>query len=427
MNSQTASGHGYWLTGWLESRRISSARQLRIALGSESHLTELRDLAEQWSEATSSTSYSGTNLVAGTGLRLDDLLTCPNLPCRRKSVDVLFRHAWHYFDTILLPDGVGGLLLDRPDKWDDEFFLNTLLNWIELVLYIQELGAIELVRYYPKARGVACDQPLLAEHSVALEAVIGEVETVLVEKGEFAFQRVDSSSMSAECLDPLLKVGAHIRIRLPEGRTLGEADLRKAAAHTIVQQHWWYLVEDLAARSRLGGTLGTEVWSHERIISRLVVPEAQDIAMRIFLPSLSDVPVKELIAIRRSEGDSFAAFRGALTKAAKELLAKGGVTDAQRGADTILDDIVLPELARLGQRLRGAERALAKKAAVSVTLGGLTTTCGLLLGAGPVLAGVAGVTALLSGTATAAAKYIEEGQAVEISDMYFLWKALDHA
>jgi hypothetical protein len=130
MNSQTASGHGYWLTGWLESRRISSARQLRIALGSESHLTELRELAEQWSEATCSTSYSGTNLVAGTGLRLDDLLTCPNLPCRRKSVDVLFRHAWHYFDTILLPDGVGGLLLDRPDKWDDEFFLNTLLNWI---------------------------------------------------------------------------------------------------------------------------------------------------------------------------------------------------------------------------------------------------------------------------------------------------------
>jgi hypothetical protein len=298
---------------------------------------------------------------------------------------------------------------------------------MELVLYIQQLGAIDLVQYYPKPRGLSHEQTLPLEDSAHLEAAVSEVEAVLMEKTKFAFEQVDSSSVRADCIDPLLGVTTTFHISLPKDRTLSEEDLRKAAVHEIFHEHWQYLVEDLTAHSQLGGTLGTQIWSHERIISRLVTPAAQDVVMRLFLPSLRDVPVKELIAIRHAEGDFFVAFRGALTKAAKELLAKGGVTNAQRGAEIILDDIVRPELARLDQRLRAAERALTRKVAVSATLGGLATTCGLLLGSGPVLAGVAGFTALLSGTATAAAKYIEEGQAVEMADMYFLWKALDHA
>ena len=104
----------YWLFGWLDSHRIKSVPDIRRALGDKAHIEELREVSEQWRASASNVNDDGINLVAGTGLRLDDLLTCPSLPCRQQQVDVLFRHAWHYFDRILLPDGVGHLLENGP-------------------------------------------------------------------------------------------------------------------------------------------------------------------------------------------------------------------------------------------------------------------------------------------------------------------------
>src|SRR5919204_272453 len=100
------------------------------------------------------------------------------------------------------------------------------------------------------------------------------------------------------------------------------------------------------------------------------------------------------------------------------------VSNPRNTAAEIIREVVEPELARLKQRLRAAQRALARKTAVSVTLAGLSTTCGLLLGGSAVVAGVAGVGTLMSGVATTAFKYLDEKQSIELTDMYFLWKVL---
>jgi len=57
----------------------------------------------------------------------------------------------------------------------------------------------------------------------------------------------------------------------------------------------------------------------------------------------------------------------------------------------------------------------------------LATKCGLMLGLGPSLADAAGVAAMAAGAGGAGAKYFDDKQAVELSDMDFLWKALSHA
>src|SRR5438093_5059921 len=88
----------YWLLGWLESNKIKTVAQAAALLAKPSRVRELRKVAEQWWESVGTQALPGLNLVAGTGLRLDDDLTCPNPTCRLQQIDVLFRHAWHYFD-----------------------------------------------------------------------------------------------------------------------------------------------------------------------------------------------------------------------------------------------------------------------------------------------------------------------------------------
>lgn len=419
----------YWLFGWLEYRRITTIQDLRRVLGDQSCLSELREVAEAWWGAERKLSSPGVNLVAGTGLRLDDLMTCPNFPCRRQQVDVLFRHAWHYFDSILLPDAVGRLLINPPKTWERDFFLDTIFNWIALVMYIRDLGATDLVRFYPKTwKSSANLQELFpSKNSRVLNKAIREVETALVEQGKYTFEQIDSSTVHVEFLDTILGVITSIDLHPPKKRKVSENRLRTVTAHSVVNEHLENLADDIHSRNQLNGALGSIVWSHERILSRLAAPSARDIAMRLVLPSLSDIPVNELIAVRIAEAESFKAFRSALTKAAQEILNKDPAPSLQNAADKIITEIVNPELTKLQQRLRTAERALARKTAISVALAGLTTTCGLFLGVGPGVAGLAGVGAMASSAGTAAAKYIEEKQTIEMSDMYFLWKALGHA
>ncbi|MGH9928413.1 MAG: hypothetical protein ACREA9_04190 [Pyrinomonadaceae bacterium] len=139
------------------------------------------------------------------------------------------------------------------------------------------------------------------------------------------------------------------------------------------------------------------------------------------------MPVRELVAIRLAEGDSFAAFRAALTKAAQDMMNNNQGVSSQGVAKSAVDDVVRPELARIELKLRAAKRALTRKTAVSLVLGALATKCGLLLGVGSAAAEVAGIGAFIAGSGTAGSKYIEEKQTIELSDMYFLWKALGHA
>jgi hypothetical protein len=127
-----------------------------------------------------------------------------------------------------------------------------------------------------------------------------------------------------------------------------------------MHRHISYLEEDLRVWRMLGAPLGAAVWSHERVLSRIGgVPGAAEILFHLSLPSLAHVPIRELIAVRAAEGESFETFRSALTKAARELVSKRSVSHPEDAAAEISREIVEPELARLKQRLRAAQRALA--------------------------------------------------------------------
>lgn len=306
---------GYWLFGWLDSHRINSVADLNAVLGNQGCLRELRDVAEAWLDSDPKIPQTGINLVAGTGLRLDDLLTCPNFPCRQQQVDVLFRHAWHYFDTILLPDGVGDLVTDPPTNWTKEVLLNTLASWIASVMYIRELGAERLVCYYPRFPLPPKDfLPHVTDLSPdELERLLQLIQADIVKEGKFQFERVTKSRFKVDFLDPELGVGTVFNLTVPKGNASPKKYLRSAVAKSTVKEHLDCLVEDLHTRKHLSGSLGSVVWTHDRLLSLISPPTVRDVVLKLSLPSISGIPVKELVALRVGEGDSFNAFRAALT------------------------------------------------------------------------------------------------------------------
>jgi acylphosphatase len=419
----------YWLFGWLEANKVQTLDQAAALLTKPSELRDLRKVAGQWWESIETQAPTGVNLVAGTGLRLDDDVTCPSPACRRPRIDRLFRHAWHYFDRVLQPDRVGDILLHPPSTWSNKYMLQVLLDSIDLVLYIQQLGATGLVYYYPK-KPEADDhlaEVFTPEREVRWEEAWEGVQATIAAKGVYHFERLGARRFRVEYTEPILHVTTRFEFTLDKGESAREESLRAKVAHSVMHRHISSLEEDLQARHMFRAPLGAALWSHERVLSRISgVPGVADILFRLSLPGLAHVPVRELMAIRAAEGASFETFRSALTKAARELVAHGKADNPGDAAAEIMRDLVEPELARLKQRLRAAQRALAKKTALTVTLVGLTTTCGFLMGLGPAAAGLATLTSG-AGIGNAAYKYLEEKQSIEMSDMYFLWKTLGHA
>jgi hypothetical protein len=291
-------------------------------------------------------------------------------------------------------------------------------------MHIRELGAAGLVHYYPKS--TSRDHILTENDIPLLAAEIDDVATVLAEQCDFTFERTNPRTITMAYHDPLTPVAGGSTWVFESDCKLTDQELRIQASRQLAVEHLNYFDEDLGIRKRFNGALGSIMWSHE-ILSGMTAPSAHDVILRIVLPGLSDVPIKELIAIRAGEEDAFLRFRNSLTKAAQETIMKGSTLNRQKISDTIVSDIVQPELSNLKRRLKLAQGVLTDKTTVSVALSGLATTCGLLLGASPAVAGAAGVGALVAQAGTAAAKYIEEKRAIEFSDMYFMWKALGHA
>jgi hypothetical protein len=282
--------------------------------------------------------------------------------------------------------------------------LELLLNRIDLVLHIQQLGAIDLVYYYPRTYEAVENLTEIfdSEQEARWAEAWEDAGATLTSEGRFHFKRLGPRQFWVDFSDPILEVRSGFKLKLDKGESASEESLRAKAVHSIMHEHISYLEEDLEARCILGAPLGATVWSHERVLSRIGgVPGAPEILFHLSLPSLAHIPVRDLIAVRAAEGASFETFRNALTKAAREMVTSRSISNPKDAAAEIIREIVEPDLARLKQRLRTAQRLLARKTAVSISLAGLTNTCGLLLGVSPAVAGGAGVGTLMSGVGTA--------------------------
>ncbi len=305
-----------------------------------------------------------------------------------------------------------------------------LLSHIEVLLYLRELGAESLVVFGEKP--APCElhwdrhaaeaglQSLVADKDVLADELLrkARVDTTDGKHGsiEFAFVHPDFEHTVWDSLPP-----AGVDDRSP-------AAVRHAAALVVLRRYLAHLTSDVEMGVIAGAPLGSTVWFHGQLLrhaGRSASPS--DVALELELPILQLVPLEDLVKLRTDEHDAFVRFRYKLRQAAGEQLKAATGAAPAAIAQQIRHDLIEPEVERIRQRLASAQRMLATKTAVSIGLGGLVTVCGLLAGVSPAIASAAGIGTMTTLAGGAAMKDLEEGRESGLSDMYFVWKAAEHA
>ncbi len=172
--------------------------------------------------------------------------------------------------------------------------------------------------------------------------------------------------------------------------------------------------------------MGSTVYFHGQLLKTIKAGlKEADVAFQLKLPILEDVSPEVLLKVRSDEKPHFEKFRQSLRLAIKQRLDNVSSDKATEIADEIRKDIIDPALNDIELRLKSAKEVVTKKAGLSLTLGALTTTFGLLT-ANPFLV-AAGATPAVGYTIAAGQKFIEEKRDIALSDMYFLWQAQEHS
>jgi hypothetical protein len=157
----------------------------------------------------------------------------------------------------------------------------------------------------------------------------------------------------------------------------------------------------------------------------MAVSRNDEIAFQLELPVVEGLDTRTLLKIRNDERLSFERFRGALSAAIYQRLAKDSNGNTKKIANEIRKDVLEPALADIEIRLKVATNSLRKKAGASLAIGSVPTIYGVYT-LNPLLI-AAGLTPAVNGLNNAVHRYIEERSNVALSDMFFLWQAQRHA
>ncbi|HXZ42550.1 MAG TPA: hypothetical protein VEG68_17550 [Terriglobales bacterium] len=413
----------YWVFDWLRENDITSLDKAASFLPRYRVLESLRQLA---GDAMSRRSTAGPPrqecIIAGGGLDLTGgRMVCPSPACLRRQVDKLVKHVWHYFDAVIADDVLTPLLTEewRGSKRE---LVNEVLSHLAPMIYISEIGATRLVDFRPKTRCIEhWEENARAEGLGAILDSKDELIRRLIREANFSRR-----SMNRRHFYVMDFTEAGVAARIPVGK-MSEQDGKLLLAGEAFAEYMVDLVADVSAAREYGLPLGSAQAFSAEMLKLSRPASVADVIFRLELPVLQGVSAAELIAIREANLDSFERFRSALRRAATEGLKANPGRSTVQAAEEIRKDIVEPELAKIKSTLACAEQVLVKKASVSIFLGVLATTCGILSGLAPALAVSAGVAATLAGVGPAALKNLDTEGEVRLSDMYFLWKGVGHS
>jgi len=146
-----------------------------------------------------------------------------------------------------------------------------------------------------------------------------------------------------------------------------------------------------------------------------------DVALHLNLPIIDGIHIKDLLHLRTDEKPFFDKFRAALSKAIEEQIQKNDSAPPQVVARAVIRENIEPALADIEARLKVNHRKLSSKIGASLAVGTIVTSAGLI-GSLPLLIDT-GVVAMAASLPHIYKYFDDYGDNVQLSDMYFLWKA----
>jgi hypothetical protein len=416
-------GDEYWLYRWIDDHNVRSAGDAENLLNDRVGVADLRAKACDYPSSRKGRADQRLTIAAGAAIDFSGRLNCPAAACRKQQVDQLLRKVWHYFDCVIVADSIGHAVAchwnEHPKRYREE-----VAQTVGVLLYLREIGADSLLGFVEKDRHDCELHWRRHAKEAGLQRILAAADAMvpqLAREGKFTF-RNRKSGLGFRFEHPQLEHTIWGDLTSRELRR----DRKIAAAQAVVRRYVAYLTTDVVTAADCESPLGTAVDVHEQLLTEGGGNIVGSAPFGLILPVLEHVPVRYLLKLRADEGDAFIRFQQSLRKAMVDRNHHATGRNGVKLADEIRNDVIAPELDRIRARLHAAEKTLKRKASVGVFLGGFATTCGLIAGA-PLPAAVAAGVAAISGVAgTAASKYLDERNEVSLSDMYFLWKAIEH-
>jgi len=417
----------YWVYDWLDENGITTVESARLLFADPVAVSDLRQRAERANQTQDVVPDGETSILTGRGIDLSSQLDCNHWACRKRQVDLLFRQVWLYFDRIIVQDSIAHEVALHWDDLDNR--RDWVLSHIQMLLYLREIKADSLLHFRVKPPG--CVVHLKRHTEEAGLSHVFEFEDKLVRELE-AKAEISTKTIGRGAISYRLNHPAFVHTRwgeIPKRLLAGTRpkQLRRLIVRQEIREFLAFLNSDVISARESEAPLGAVIPLHRRLLESSHPISAADVALSLDLPVLNGIAPEVLIEIRKNEKEHFTRFRNRLRLAIQERIKTAESPNAQELALEIRRDLIDTELTSIRDRLSASERTMVKKSAVGVFLGALATTCGLISGLPASVAVSAGVAATLGMTQAATSKYLEEEGNISLSDMYFAWKAMQHA
>lgn len=416
----------YWLAHWLDEHDIRNLRAARQFLKDKKHIEDLcTSVSTAPTVATPLKEAEETTIVAGRTIDLSGELGCYHPECLQGDVDRLFSRVWHYFDIIvvtgLTPAYALHLLTDADDDSIERF-----LGFVENFFYVRRIGAENMLVYRPKPHACTFHLRQHAEQ-FGVASLLDKRETWISSFSARAeIEELDrhDDHWHYAVLHPDLQHTAYgeLHLKVRKGKTPKDAEVFGAVFDEFAAN----LVGDVGAAREMRSPLAAATTVHGDMLSRTPTdpPSVQDAMFELRLPVASGLTTKDLIKLRKENWQYFDAFRLRLKKAAREFIlnAEDGAPPADI-ARQIENDIIEPGLIEIRRNLRSSVDTLTLKSAVSLPVGTIATTIGLLDKPPMIAAGVLAAVATggIGSFLIDYKKYLDDKRGVRTEDMYFLW------
>lgn len=419
----------YWLDDVLTQYEIGDLDRAGRVLGSDRTVYEI---AERFKNASPPLEpldpMDGERVVAGTVLDLSGHLDCGNPKCITDRVDTLFGHVWHYFDDVVVT-GLSSEKLDVRAEYSVDNLRGAMLTHIEVLLYLEQTGARDLLTFREKPHWCVHTLPQAAEGLGlrGLEEMREEFVAATVPKTEFTRRpRWDGDNGFHEVMITRPWGGAMpLRVEAPQDES--ESALLRAAVEAEFHEIADTFAGDVLRSRAYKAPLAVHNDMHGNWLQGNTALDESQVALALSLPVLVNVPPKDIVAIRKEEGAAFEAFKLALRTVIRERIAAAVDGDTNQAiAKEVSQDVLMPAVVEIERGLRGAQRVLARKSASRAAFAMVGAAAGLLTGLPEIVTGTLGLGGIGLGAKSMVPlldEYHDTKRELEAKDMYFLWKA----
>jgi hypothetical protein len=426
----------YWLAQWLDENEITRDWELENVLNSKSGIHGFQEAVHKASqdERVNGKQYPDAedcrdSIVAGRKLDFSGMASCPAYECMRRGVDSTFRRAWHYFDRIVV-EGISPVWLEQELKnADEDSFPLTFMKitgQAQLLLYLRHIGADRYIVFAPKSHSFCQEHWQSHARDLGLAAAVNESQhgsTIkkIVQSSHFSFAKApQGSSWHVTATGKYFDEPERILIL---GESADEPPTPEAVAGALVSNIATAMISDVSLARRLSLPL-VEPSSVPWVSSpgRDKKNAADSTALRIGLPVFDHLTTEDFLKLREDERPEFELYRAGLQRAIQDQLDKDPSRSPVQVAKIVEDEYLRPELAKIEKHARSRRAVMIKKTAVNLTIGTTAAAIGAMTSM-PLL--VESLTAFGSAVPLVPImhKFIDDGDTIKMSELYFLWKA----